>query len=69
MVEEDFFKKNYKKCENRGHFEFFSIFNLSPGRSMCHDRPDSRYFKFLGTTAAGESLIISPERKLSDFKN
>ena len=23
MVEEDFFMKNYKKSENRGHFEFF----------------------------------------------
>ena len=24
MVEEAFFTKNYKKSENRGHFEFFS---------------------------------------------
>ena len=26
-------------------------------------------FTFLGTTAAQESLTISPERKLCDFKN
>ena len=25
MVKEDFFMKNYKKSENRGHFDFFSI--------------------------------------------
>ena len=26
MVKKDFFKKNYKRSKNRGHFQFFSIY-------------------------------------------